>query len=156
MILLRPVAQSDKDIFEGSSYCLLPEETLHQMIAESIAKEHKGKYFELFAVFKQDCCVGFISFYAYEEKTVSLGPEIKPRHRKQGVGFEAMGEAMERAKQYGFTKASAQIRTDNAPSIALHKKLGFYVQKEYINAKGNSVIWFEKILEAKDKQNGGL
>lgn len=146
MITLRPVAPNDKGIFADSSYELLPEKTLRQMIAESVSQKHRDKYFELFAVIEDGQCVGFVSLYGDEKEAVSLGPEIKPQHRKQGIAFTAMGQALTYAKQQGFARAVAQVRTDNAASIALHNKLGFCLRKEYLNKKGNAVFGFEKAL----------
>ena len=146
MISLRPVAQNDREIFVESSYGIYPEETLRRMLEDSIAGEHEGKYYRLFAVLNKDNCVGFISLYEQEENAISLGPEIKLQYRKQGVASAAMGQAMAYVKQMGFTKAVAQVRTDNIASIALHKKLGFQVRKEYVNKKGNPVFWLEKEL----------
>lgn len=57
-----------------------------------------------------------------------------------------MNQALEYAKRIGFIKAVAQVRKDNSASIALHKKLGFIVCKQYTNKKGNPVFWFEKDL----------
>ena len=148
MIVLRPVAKNDREIFVESSYGIYPEEALRHMLEDSIAGEHEGRYYRLLAVLQEDNCVGFISLYGQEDNTISMGPEIKPQFRRRGVAFAAMGQAMTFVKQMGFTKAVAQVRTDNIASIALHKKLGFQMCKEYVNKKGHSVFWLEKELYA--------
>ncbi|MGN0405541.1 MAG: hypothetical protein ACI4F1_09985 [Bariatricus sp.] len=41
----------------------------------------------------------------------------------------------------------AQIRVDNEVSIALHKKAGFEMNHEYVNAKGNKVLFMLRVTE---------
>ena len=146
MITLRPVTHNDLPLFAGSSYAAMPPEAIRQMLRESAVKDHGGKFFQLVAVMDDNCCVGFVSLFALGDGEISCGPEIKPQYRKQGFASQAVTQAMAYAKTLGFTKAVAQVRTDNAPSIALHKKLGFSQEREFVNAKGNSVLWFEKAL----------
>jgi len=146
MLTLRAMTPNDCQLFAGSSYAAMSPDAISQMLAESAAKDHGGKYFELFAAMEGDRCVGFISLYALNDREVSCGPEIKAPSRNQGFATQAVTQAMAYAKSLGFTKAVAQVRVDNAPSIALHQKLGFSAEKEYLNAKGNPVIWFTKIL----------
>ena len=110
------------------------------------AKNHNGKYFELLAVMDGMYCVGFVSLYGHSDTEISCGPEIKPQYRNQGLAYQAVIQALEYTKRNGYTKAVAQVRTDNFSSIALHKKLDFHTCKEYTNKKGNPVIWFEKDL----------
>ena len=146
MITLRPVTHNDRHLFAGSSYDTISPEGLQQMLSASAAQNHGGKFFQLLAVMEGDCCVGFVSLFALDDGEISCGPEIKPPYRKQGFATLAVKQAMAYAKTLGFTTAVAQVRTDNAASIALHKKLGFAQVKEYTNRKGNAVFQFEKIF----------
>lgn len=146
MIFLHPVGYDDVDLFKDSSYSTMPHNNMHQMISESIAKIHNGNYFGLFAVMDDMRCVGFVSMYGHSDTEISCGPEIKPQYREQGFAYYAVKQALEYAKRIGFIKAVAQVRKDNFASVALHKKLGFDVCKEYTNKKGNPVFWFEKSL----------
>lgn len=146
MISLHPVGYDDLDLFNDSSYSAMPHKDMHQMISESISQIHNGKYFRLFAVMDDMCCVGFVSLYGHSDTEVSCGPEIKSQYRKQGFAYCAVKQALAYAKGVGFIKAVAQVRTDNFASIALHEKLGFNTHKEYTNKKGNPVLWFEKNL----------
>ena len=50
-----------------------------------------------------------------------------------------MKQAYEYAKKSGYKIATAQIRKDNIASIQLHKKLGFALDREMINKRGNEV-----------------
>lgn len=146
MIYLRPVGCDDKDLFQDTSYAAMSPETMEIMLAESLAKSHNGKYFELFAVLDGNICVGIISLFETAPGEISCGPEIKPQYRRQGYAYAAVIAALNYAKKMGRTKAVAQIRQDNAASIALHKKLGFTLCHSFTNKKGRPVLEFERPL----------
>ena len=146
MIFLHPINRDNINIFQGTSYAELPAEAMEKMLAESLAKNHDGKYFELFAVMDNASCVGFVSLYETAPGQISCGPEIKPQYRQQGYGYLAVSVALEQAKLMGYTKAVAQIRQDNTASIALHRKSGFTQCRSYKNKKGHPVSDFEKAL----------
>lgn len=146
MISLHPITRDNKALFQDTSYAAMPPEAMDKMLAESLAKCHDGKYFELFAVMDGNTCVGFVSLYETAPKEISCGPEIKPQYRQQGYAYAAVCAALECAKQLGYTKSVAQIRQDNTASIALHQKLGFSLCRSYTNKKGHPVLEFEKAL----------
>ncbi len=146
MIILCPINRDNKNLFQDTSYAEMPAEAMEKMLAESLAKNHMGKYFELFAVMDDDICVGFVSLYETAPGQISCGPEIKPQYRQQGYGYLAVRAALEQATQMGYTMAIAQIRQDNTASIALHQKLGFTLCRSYTNKKGHCVFAFQKAL----------
>ena len=146
MVILRSVRNEDKDLFQNTSYGTMSPEGVGEMLSQSLGRSCDGRYFELLAVMDGDICVGFVSLYALGEKTVSCGPEIKPQYRRHGYGCVAVRVALERARLLGFTRAVAQVRRDNAASIALHRKLGFTQCRSYVNKKGHPVLEFEKEL----------
>ena len=146
MIFLHPIHYEDKVLFQGTSYAKISPETMDKMLAESLAKSHDGKYFELFAVMDGNACVGVVSLYETAPETISCGPEIKPQYRQQGYGYLAVKTALERASLLGYPKALAQIRQDNAASIALHKKLGFTLCRSYTNKNDAPVFDYIKAL----------
>lgn len=146
MISIRPITHQDSMIFQDTSYGTMDDESLQSMICESIARSHDGRYFEMFAVYCDEACVGFVSLYACVKTEVSCGPEINPQYRMHGFAYDAVILAMDYAKSIGYKTAVAQIRQDNEASIALHKKLGFSLIKEFTNNRGKLVYWFEKDL----------
>lgn len=146
MITLRPITYEDRQLFKASSYEALEEASLDRMISQSVAKEHNGQYFEVLAVLDSGICVGFLNLYSHSKSEVSCGPEIKPQYRRRGFAYAAQLQALDYAKRLGFKKAVAQVRKDNAASIALHRKLGFSLCNAFINQKGQPVYWFEKWL----------
>ena len=68
-----------------------------------------------------DCSSTVRAFFACFGLSLPRNAEAQ---RQCGELLAAMGQAMTFVKQMGFTKAVAQVRTDNIASIALHKKLG--------------------------------
>ena len=146
MIILHPITLNDADLFDNTSYSSMLPDAMAQMLQESLAKNHMGKYFELFAVMDDDMCVGFVSLYETAPGQISCGPEIKPQYRQQGYGYLAVRAALEQATLMGYTMAIAQIRQDNTASISLHQKLGFALCRSYTNKNGHPVLEFSKPL----------
>lgn len=147
MIILRNFLDSDVTIFQKKHGKHLAIEEITDMFRTWNIKEYEGKYFEMFAIVKDEEIVGRISLYQHSENVTSCGPEIFEGYRRQGFAKEAMMLAMDIAKSKGYKVVMQQIRADNVVSIALHNSLGFetdgYV---YRNKKGNEVIIYIKVL----------
>ena len=146
MLRLVPVSADSMPDFEDTSYAAMPDEDKCRMIQESCDRRHDGAYFELFAVSDDDRIVGFMNLDARCAHTISLGPEIQKRFPRPGYGHAAETLALQHAKQSGYTAAVAEVREDNAASIALHEKLGFSVEERRINKHGNPVRIYRKAL----------
>lgn len=147
MIVLRNFKDSDASIFQEKHSRHLSLEEILDMFRKWNVKEYEDKYFEMFAIVKGEDIVGRISLYQHSESVISCGPEIFEGCCRQGFAKEAMGLAMDIAKNKGYKVVMQQIRTDNGASIALHNSLGFetdgYV---YRNKKGNEVLIYIKAL----------
>lgn len=146
MIILHPITLNDADLFDNTSYSSMLPDAMAKMLQASLAKNHEGKYFQLFAVMDDTLCVGFVSLYETAPGEISCGPEIKPQYRQQGYGYLAVRAALEQATLMGYTMAIAQIRQDNTASISLHQKLGFALCRSYTNKNGHPVLEFSKPL----------
>lgn len=147
MISLRNFTLDDSIEFQQKRRLHMPLEEIKAMFAQWEEKTHEGKYFEMFAIIKDEKIVGMISLYQHSASVISCGPEIFECYRKQGIAVEAMILAMDIAKNKGYKLVSQQIRVDNTASIALHNKLGFETDKYiYKNKKGNDVQIFIKLL----------
>ena len=146
MLMLKNIA--DKDIPQLKKYYFKNKSNFEiaEIIKEFQNKEYKGKYFEMFGIYSNDLLVGLVSLYQHNSFSVSAGPEIFEPYRKMGYGYVAMVKAYEIAKSKGFKLASAQIKKDNIASIKLHEKLGFELESELINKKGNEVYVYQKLL----------
>ncbi len=146
-MVLRNFVDNDASIFQEKHSKHLSIEEIRDMFRKWNVKEYEGKYFEMFAIAKDEEVVGRISLYQHSENVVSCGPEIFSGYRRHGLAKEAMPFAMDMAKSKGYKVVLQQIRVDNVASIALHNSLGFetdgYV---YRNKKGNEVLIYIKAL----------
>ena len=147
MITLRNFLDGDAPIFQEKHSKHLSIEEIRDMFRKWNVKEYEGKYFEMFAIVKDEEIVGRISLYQHSENVISCGPEIFEGYCRLGFAKKAMMLAMDIAKSKGYKVVMQQIRADNVASIALHNSLGFetdgYV---YTNKKGNEVLIYIKVL----------
>jgi 8-oxo-dGTP diphosphatase len=116
------------------------------MLAASAAKRHEGRYYEQFAVYANGCFVGTVSLFEHADGTVCDGVDIFPPFRRCGFAAKALSLLMNVARERGYAVQTAQIRTSNAASIALHRKLGFKPGDIWVNRKGNEVRTWRKEL----------
>lgn len=147
MVTLRSFSADDAAILQKGQYASMSIAEIQGMISEWNKGEFQGKSFEMFAVLEDGQLAGAISLYQHSKSAVSIGPEIFPAFRRRGIGKQAMRLALDIAKDRGYKIVSQQVRTNNAPSIALHERLGFetdgYV---YTNKHGNEVVIYLKAL----------
>lgn len=53
---------------------------------------------------------------------------INPAHQAEGIGFLLYEHLIEKAKRQGIKSITALINLDNAPSMKLHQKAGFWLR----------------------------
>ena len=121
-------------------------EDLSPMLTASQNQRHEGRYYEQFVIRADGCVVGLVSLFEHEDGTVCDGVEVFPPFRRCGYAHQGLTLLMDIARMRGFTVQTAQVRTDNAPSIALHGGLGFVPGELWINRKGNEVRTWRKEL----------
>lgn len=146
MIRLVPVSADSMPDFADTSYAAMTDEDLRRMVRESCDRRHDGAYFEIIVVMDDGQIVGFMNLFARSAREISTGPEIKRRFQRQGYGHAAEILALQYAKESGYTTAVAEVREDNAASIALHEKLGFSLEERRINKHGNPVRIYRRAL----------
>lgn len=129
---------------------------LSPMLAESALREHDGRYYEVFTIRNDGCVVGFCSLYAHEDGTVSDGIEIFPTFRRCGFAAKALESLGSVVGEKGYQVLRAQVRRDNAASLALHQRTGFRITREYVNRKGNEVYDMQLQLTAGDRHEMSL
>ena len=76
MIILRNFLNSDVTIFQEKHGKHLVIEEIRDMFRKWNAKKYEGKYFEMFAIVKDEEIVGRISLYQHSANVISCGPEI--------------------------------------------------------------------------------
>lgn len=143
-ITLAPLTEGELSILAYYQGCEAAE--LRPMLADTALKSHQGRYFEQFSVRVNGCTVGTASLLEQETDTVSDGIEIFSVFRKCGFASDALARLIETARDRGYARMTAQVRTDNKASQALHRKLGFAAGLPWINRKGNEVITYVKEL----------
>ena len=146
MLCLTPISFGSISELEDTSYAQMSDPDKRRMVRESMDKTHDGAFFEMLAVSDSGTIVGFMNLYARSERTISVGPEIKRRFRRQGYGFSGEMLALDYAREMGYAVAVADVREENAASIALHEKLGFEVGTRCLSKNGNPVRVYIKAL----------
>lgn len=145
MVFLRNFSFSDAEKLQ----CCYPGEpvmSIKKLICEWNTKIHDGRYFEMFAVIREDTIVGSMSLYQHTSEVISVGPEIFPPFRRQGLAYEGMMLALQHAAEKGYRIAVAQVRRDNTASMALHRKAGFEIDHDFVNRKGNECFFLIKSI----------
>lgn len=57
---------------------------------------------------------------------------VDPIVRRNEIGYRLLREALRAAKDAGAEVAHSMIQPDNAPSILLHKKIGFFIDARQV------------------------
>ena len=143
-LILDALTEADLSVIAHYQHTVL--EALLPMLAAARARLHEGRDYEPFAVRYDGCLVGVVSLFEQPDGTVCDGVDAFPPYRRQGHAFRALNLLTEVARARGFTVQTAQIRTDNAASIALHRKLGFTSGEPWTNRKGSEVRTWRKEL----------
>ena len=147
MIALRHFRCEDATVLQQFLYADTSIEEIQSMICDWSKYEYQGKYFEMFAIIHDGNIVGTVSLSEHSDNVVSIGEEVFSAYQRQGFGKKAMNVALEIAKDKGYKIVLQQVRSNNIPSIAMHKSLGFETDSyAYINKKGNEVFLFLKAL----------
>ena len=147
MISLRHFCPRDAEAVRGALY---PDRTADEaaaMIAAWNTCVYQGRYFETFAVLRDDAIVGQVSLSELSRSVVSAGVEITGAQRGKGFASEALSRLLKYASDRKYRLVLDQVRTDNPASIKLHEKLGFesdgYV---YRNRRDHAIFLYIKPL----------
>ncbi len=143
---LKPITYDNINDFDGTDYGAMSLEERHNLIDESMNKSHDGSYFEFLVVYNDNTVIGFMNLFAHSTHIISCGPEIKKCFQKKGLGFLAETMALEYAKKKGYTIAVGGVDDNNVASIALHEKLGFEMDRKYLNRQGRTIRIYIKAL----------
>lgn len=87
--------------------------------------------------------IGVISLGEKEKGVVGFGISILEEYRKNGYGTIAFNLAKEELRDLGIKKIKSSCAYSNIASKALHKKLGFILNKTEINQAGNKMNRYE-------------
>jgi len=143
-IILEPLCEADLPVL--AYYQRTTADALTPMLAAARSRLHEGRYYEAFGVRVNGCLTGLVSLLEQPDGTVSGGADTFLPFRQCGFAFRALTMLTDVARERGFTVQTAQIRTDNAASIALHSKLGFVPGEPWVNRRGHEVCTWRKEL----------
>ena len=146
MIILRHFDFNDSAILKKYEYPNMSENEIREIIAEWNKMSHNGRYFESFAAVENGEVIGSFFVVEHENRRISIGPEVFSPFRKKGYAYIAMKMVLGLAAKKGYKEAEGEVRIENAASIALHNKLGYKIEKEFINQHGNKMYLFVKKL----------
>ena len=121
MISLRNFTLDDSIEFQQKRRLHMPLEEIKAMFAQWEEKTHEGKYFEMFAIIKDEKIVGMISLYQHSASVISCGPEIFECYRKQGIAVEAMILAMDIAKNNNIKAQTKTVIAGGNNASQIHK-----------------------------------
>ena len=141
-MILRAFTVDDLPVISRYQYRDTSVEEIKKMILQWDTRQYCGRYFEMLAIEKNGCVVGYVSVMEQSDSSVSEGVEIYAPYRRQGLAYNAVTLLLEHIKLLGYSSVFAQVRQDNAASIALHHKLGFQITDSFSNPKGNLVYEF--------------
>lgn len=144
---LRPFTEDDAELIRQKQYPCESLDSIHEMIREWQCGEYDGKRFEMLALTAGEAVVGSVSLYERSKSAASIGIEIFEGERRKGYASAAMKLLLERAAASGYKLILNQVLTGNAPSKALHEKLGFETDGYiYKNAKGREVLLYTRCI----------
>ena len=70
-----------------------------------------------------------LGFFGLIKKGHVVSIAVMPEHRRKGIGYTLMKEAMKNMEKYNAKECFLEVRVSNQPAINLYKKLGFQVVK---------------------------
>lgn len=146
MLALRNFTNEDILTLQINRYPSEKPRDIQEKIELWNSKNDDGKFYEMFGIFDDSKLVGMLSLYQHSKYVISCGPEVFEKYQRKGYGTEAMQIAINVARDLGYKIAVAQIRNDNTASIRLHKGLGFELDHEFVNKKGNEVGFYMKYI----------
>ena len=137
MLKLRPYAQDDWPVLVQYQYPSMSESEVKALISEFNSGICQSTRTQMLAVETDNIIVGFVSLYEQGDGIASEGVEIYPPYRRRGYAYAALRQLLEQSQSYHTI--TAQIRKDNAASLALHRKLGFQITDAFVNKRGHPV-----------------
>ena len=136
MLILRPYKQDDWPVLKLYQYPSMSENEIRKLISDFNFGIYQGHRIQMLAVDNHGTLVGYVSLCEQENQAASEGVEIYSPYRRQGFAFAALQQLF---SQTDYCTITAQIRKDNAASLALHRKLGFQIVDEFVNRRGHPV-----------------
>jgi len=146
MIHLRSFRHSDWQMITKYQHTDMTQSDAVKLIDEMNVPTYQGKFHRLLAIADNGSIVGYVSILEQTDGVVSIGAEVYAPFRRQGYAYAGISQICTMANAYGFHTATAQVRKDNAASLALCNKLGFAIADEGISRRGKPVYNLTKSI----------
>jgi len=116
------------------------------LIAEFNEPTYQGKFHKLLAIADDAQIVGYVSLIEQADGIASIGVEVYGPFRRRGYAYAAVSQLLVFSDLLNYHTVTAQVRKDNAASLALFEKLGFQITEEFINRRGHPVYTLSRTL----------
>lgn len=158
-LALRPVTQDDVAAVFGIlgdqattanvSFGLSDLESAERWVRRRM--EQQGEYgLSMWAVeLRADGPVGLVGFFPHDGRSVELGYVVHARHWGQGIASEAV-EAMLQANLGAVDRVFATVRTTNAASLAVARRVGLVEYDRKHDDRGTLIVMR---VESGEKRN---
>ncbi len=73
----------------------------------------------------EESVVGFVIAWRVHDELHVLNVAVAPEERRRGTGRALMEEIQERGRRLGARLATLEVRSSNAPALALYRELGW-------------------------------
>lgn len=143
-VWLRKFTKQDLDFLLSVNYFKSQtKEFVMPVLNEWIKGESEGHLRFARCIMLNNKPIGVISLGEKEKGVVGFGISILEQFRGNGYATIAFNLAKEELKDFGIKKIKSSCACSNVASKALHKKLGFTLNKTEINPAGNKMNRYE-------------
>jgi [ribosomal protein S18]-alanine N-acetyltransferase len=101
--------------------------------------------------------VGYVALYHTFDELEILNIAIAPAWRQQGMGTRLLSLTLQEACKKGISRAVLEVRTGNAPAMALYKAQGFVPvgrrRQYYADTGEDALIYVCDLAAARDKKD---
>ena len=146
MIYLRSFRPCDWQVLAQYQYPGIDHTEAAKLIEEFNAPTYQGKFHKLSAIVDDAQIVGYVSLIEQADGIASIGVEVYKPFRRRGYAYAAVLQMFMCSDFYGYRTVTGHVRKDNAPSLALCKKLGFTITNEGISQRGYPVYHLTKSI----------
>ena len=122
---------------------------IYQKALDTLGESQFGYYLVIEFADTMEAIGSFCIFPDEDKKVYDIGYCIHKKYWKSGYGSEAISLVLDRLKEQGAEKVTAEVAVDNVVSNALLQKFGFEIEKKTEFKKYNMDVSFESYIYAK-------
>lgn len=134
--MLRPFRSSDLETVMRINRTCLPENygsffflELHKRFPSTFIVAEEENEVVGYVMCRIETGLPSMGFLGLVRKGHVVSIAVLPEHRRKGIGYALMREAMQNMRRYKAKECYLEVRVSNTPAINLYKKLGFRIVK---------------------------